>query len=47
MMDNDETELERHYVNRDIIYSIKAKLIQQEQMRYFCSLQPEPQNKTF
>lgn len=25
MMDNDETELERHYVNRDVHYSRKAK----------------------
>lgn len=47
MMDNDETELERHYVNRDVIYNRKAMLIQQEQMGYFCSLQPELQNKTF
>lgn len=26
MMDNDETELERYYVNRDVYYSRKAKL---------------------
>jgi len=26
MMDNDETELEKHYVNRDVRYSRKAKI---------------------
>lgn len=41
MIDNDETELERHYVNKMYIIAEKERLLQQEQMGYFCSLQPE------